>query len=175
MSHDIRTPINGICGITQIANHFPEDLQKQQECRDKVLTASGFLLNLVNDILDMNKMESGTLQLEEKTFDLRKVLEESTGIVEMQGREKGISLNLGAINIIHNQLVGSPLHLPQILQNIGSNAVNYNHVGGKIIVGCQEVDDLVSQMMNVDGYLVKAGIFQFEDYMFEHRFPIDRK
>ena len=58
MSHDIRTPINGIRGITQIANHFPEDLQKQQECRDKVLTASGFLLNLVNDILDMNKMES---------------------------------------------------------------------------------------------------------------------
>jgi hypothetical protein len=45
----------------------------------------------------------------------------------------------------------------------------------EIIVGCQEVDDLVSQMMNVDGYLVKAGIFQFEDYMFEHRFPIDRK
>ena len=139
MSHDIRTPINGIRGITQIANHFPGDLQKQQECRDKVLTASGFLLNLVNDILDMNKMESGTLQLEEKNFDLRKVLRESTGIVEMQGREKGISLNLGDVNIIHNQLVGSPLHLQQILQNIGSNAVNYNHMGGKIIVGCQEI------------------------------------
>ena len=139
MSHDIRTPINGIRGITQIANHFPEDLQKQQECRDKVLTASGFLLNLVNDILDVNKMESGTLQLEEKTFDLRKVLRESSGIVEMQGREKGISLNLGAVNIIHDQLVGSPLHLQQILQNIGSNAVNYNHEGGKIIVGCQEI------------------------------------
>ena len=134
MSHDIRTPINGICGITQIANHFPKDLQKQQECGDKVLTASGFLLNLVNDILDVNKMESGTLQLEEKIFDLRKVLSESSGIVEMQGREKGISLSLGAINIIHSQLVGSPLHLQQILQNIGSNAVNYNHVGGKIVV-----------------------------------------
>ena len=139
MSHDIRTPLNGITGITQIANHFPGDLQKQQECRDKVLTASGFLLNLVNDILDMNKMESGTLQLEEKTFDLRKVLMESSGIVEMQGREKGISLSLGAVNIIHNQVVGSPLHLQQILQNIGSNAVNYNHMGGKIIVGCQEI------------------------------------
>ena len=139
MSHDIRTPINGICGITQIANHFPKDLQKQQECRDKVLTASGFLLNLVNDILDVNKMESGTLQLEEKIFDLRKVLSESSGIVEMQGREKGISLSLGAINIIHSQLVGSPLHLQQILQNIGSNAVNYNHVGGKIVVSCQEI------------------------------------
>ena len=146
MSHDIRTPINGIRGITQIANHFPGDLQKQQECRDKILTASGFLLNLVNDILDMNKMESGTLQLEEKTFDLRKVLGESIGIVEMQGREKGISLNLEAVNIIHNQLVGSPLHLQQILQNIGSNAVNYNHVGGKIIVGCQEIssDDRIA-------------------------------
>ena len=146
MSHDIRTPINGIRGITQIANHFPEDLQKQQECRDKVLTASGFLLNLVNDILDMNKMESGILQLEEKTFDLRKVLGESAGIVEMQGRENGVSLNLGAVNIIHNQLVGSPLHLQQILQNIGSNAVNYNHVGGQITVGCKEIssDDQIA-------------------------------
>ena len=146
MSHDIRTPINGIRGITQIANHFPKDLQKQQECRDKVLTASGFLLNLVNDILDVNKMESGTLQLEEKTFDLRKVLSESSGIVEMQGREKGISLSVGAANIIHNQLVGSPLHLQQILQNIGSNAVNYNHVGGKIIVSCEEIssDDRIA-------------------------------
>ena len=146
MSHDIRTPINGIRGITQIANHFPQDLQKQQECRDKVLTASGFLLNLVNDILDVNKMESGTLQLEEKTFDLRKVLSESSGIVEMQGREKGISLSVGAANIIHNQLVGSPLHLQQILQNIGSNAVNYNHVGGKIIVSCEEIssDDRIA-------------------------------
>ena len=139
MSHDIRTPINGIRGITQIANHFPQDMQKQQECRDKVLTASGFLLNLVNDILDVNKMESGILQLEEKIFDLRKVLSESSGIVEMQGREKGISLSVGDINIIHNQLVGSPLHLQQILQNIGSNAVNYNHVGGKIIVSCEEI------------------------------------
>ena len=139
MSHDIRTPINGIRGITQIANHFPQDMQKQQECRDKVLTASGFLLNLVNDILDVNKMESGTLRLEEKTFDLRKVLSESSGIVEMQGREKGISLSVGAANIIHNQLVGSPLHLQQILQNIGSNAVNYHHVGGKIIVSCEEI------------------------------------
>lgn len=139
MSHDIRTPINGIRGITQIANHFPEDLQKQQECRDKIMTASGFLLNLVNDILDMNKMESGTLQLEEKIFDLRKVLGESIGIVEMQGREKGISLNMETVNIIHDQLIGSPLHLQQILQNIGSNAVNYNHVGGKIVVNCQEI------------------------------------
>ena len=139
MSHDIRTPINGIRGITQIANHFPEDLLKQQECRDKIMTASGFLLNLVNDILDMNKMESGTLQLEEKIFDLRKVLGESIGIVEMQGREKGISLNMETVNIIHDQLIGSPLHLQQILQNIGSNAVNYNHVGGKIVVNCQEI------------------------------------
>ena len=169
MSHDIRTPINGIRGITQIANHFPGDLHKQQECRDKVLTASGFLLNLVNDILDMNKMESGTLQLEEKIFDLRKVLRESTGIVEMQGREKGISLNQGAVNIIHNQLVGSPLHLQQILQNIGSNAVNYNRVGGKIVVSCQEIssDDrtAVFEFTCTDNGIGMSE--EFQNYLFE--------
>lgn len=139
MSHDIRTPINGIRGIVQIANHFPEDLVKQQECRDKVMTASGFLLNLVNDILDMNKMESGMLELEEKPFDLLETIHASASIVEMQGREKGISLSSTHGEILHDHLIGSPVHFQQILQNIGNNAVKYNRKGGKVAMNCREI------------------------------------
>ena len=176
MSHDIRTPMNGILGMLDLAERYPDDQEMQKRCRDKIRESSKYLVALVNDILDMNKMESGTLQLEEKAFDLRKVLRESSGIVEMQGREKGISLSLGAVNIIHDQLVGSPLHLQQILQNIGSNAVNYNHVGGKIIVGCKEIssDDrtVVFEFTCTDNGIGMSEEFQkhlFEPFTQENR------
>lgn len=83
MSHDIRTPINGIQGMITIAEHFPDDLKKQKECREKVKEASGFLINLVNSILDMNKLESGAIVLEHKSFDLRDVLKEINEIARM--------------------------------------------------------------------------------------------
>ena len=70
MSHDIRTPINGIQGCVDIADRYPDDLELQQEARTKIRTASGYLLNLVNDVLDMNKLESGNIQLERKHFNL---------------------------------------------------------------------------------------------------------
>lgn len=74
MSHDIRTPINGIQGMITVAEHFPDSLQKQEECREKIKEASGFLLDLVNSILDMNKLESGVIVLERTPFDLKDVL-----------------------------------------------------------------------------------------------------
>lgn len=70
MSHDIRTPINGIRGMLEIANHFPENMEKQAECRRKIGEASGYLLSLVNNVLDMNKLESGKVILENKRFDI---------------------------------------------------------------------------------------------------------
>ena len=76
MSHDIRTPINGIQGMVEIAEHFEDDKEKQRECRDKVKEASGFLLDLVNSILDMNKLESGAVVLEHQSFDLKELLQE---------------------------------------------------------------------------------------------------
>ena len=89
MSHDIRTPINGIRGVVSMAEHFPDDLARQKECRDKVMQASGFLLDLVNDVLDMNRLESGTIVLEHKPFDLTELLEETCGIIQMQGQAPG--------------------------------------------------------------------------------------
>ena len=138
MSHDICTPINGIRGVVSIANHCPENLSRQQECRDKVMQASGFLLDLVNNVLDMNKLESGTVVLEHKPFNMLEVLQESYNIVGMQGQEKAINLTAEPWRVEHAYLVGSPLHLRQILQNVASNAVKYCGVGGKIIVTCEE-------------------------------------
>ena len=139
MSHDIRTPINGIQGMINIAEHFPNDLQKQEECRGKVKEASGFLLDLVNNVLDMNKLESGAVILEHRPFDLREVLQEVNTIVKMNMGPGGLKISIDNTNLRHVHLLGSPLHLKQILQNIGGNAVKYNREGGSISISAAEI------------------------------------
>ena len=90
MSHDIRTPINGIQGMVAIAEHFSKDSIRQRECIGKIKEASGYLLDLVNSILDMNKLESGTVVLERRPFDLMEVLRETNSITEMNGVARGL-------------------------------------------------------------------------------------
>ena len=139
MSHDIRTPINGIRGMISIANHYPEDVAKQQDCRNKVMQASGFLLDLVNSVLDMNKLESGVVTLEHKPFDLNNVLQETYNIIEMQAQEYAVPLHKTPWKIEHPYLLGSPLHLRQTLQNIAGNAVKYSREGGSVTLSCEEI------------------------------------
>lgn len=139
MSHDIRTPINGIRGMIEIGNHFPEDVQKQQECREKIWEASGFLLDLVNDVLDMNKLESGSIQLEEVSFNLSDILHEVSVIIEVQAKEHGLTFQIVQENGTHWNLIGSPLHLRQMFMNVLSNAVKYNKKNGSVSIFCREV------------------------------------
>ena len=106
--------------------------------RDKVMQASGFLLDLVNDVLDMNRLESGTVVLEHKPFDLTQLLEETCGIIQMQGQTHQLRFQAQPWGIQHPHLLGSPLHLRQVLQNIGGNAVKYNRDGGSITIRCEE-------------------------------------
>ena len=139
MSHDIRTPINGIQGMITIAEHFPEDLEKQTECREKIKEATGFLLDLVNNILDMNKLESGKIVLEHQPFDLLEVLERINDIARMNAASHGITVHVDHTGIHHHHLIGSPLHLKQILQNIDGNAIKYNREGGSISCATREL------------------------------------
>lgn len=141
MSHDIRTPINGIRGILEIANHNPEDIKKQQEYRDKINTASGYLLDLINNILDMSKLESSDIKLEHKPFNIVELLHKSNEIIMMQCNECGITYNIEEGKIIHSDLIGSPLHFQQVLMNIAGNAVKYNSENGSIFVKCTEISD----------------------------------
>ena len=141
MSHDVRTPINGICGMVEIADRFPDDMEKQAECRTKVREASGFLLSLVNNVLDMNKLESGTIELEHVPFDLLDVSRKVSSIVHVQAVEHGVTLSGGSRGkgITHRYLMGSPVHLQQILLNLGSNAAKYNKPGGTLAIDCREL------------------------------------
>lgn len=102
MSHDIRTPLNGIRGVTAIAEYYADDMEKQAECRHKVMQASGFLMELVNNVLNMNKLESGEMKPENKPFDLIELLTETASIVEIRGRNmpSNFRCRWGSINIV---------------------------------------------------------------------------
>ena len=139
MSHDIRTPINGILGMISIADHYANDTEKLKECRGKVREAAGFLLDLVNGILDMNKLESGAVVLEHKPFDLGQILRDSDNIAAMNGEIRDLFMTFDNEQIQHFHLIGSPLHLEQILQNIAGNAIKYNKAGGKVFFSCKEI------------------------------------
>lgn len=139
MSHDIRTPINGIIGMTNIAEHYPDDLKKQEECRRKVRNASNFLLELVNNVLDMSKLESGAMELDEASFNFIKLLKEVENIARMNGENKGIKVTSDYSNTRECMVVGSPLHVKQVVLNIVGNAVKYTGDGGSVNLSVKEV------------------------------------
>lgn len=140
MSHDIRTPINGIQGMIRIAEHYPEDRAKQAECRDKIWHASGYLLDLVNDVLDMSKLETGDMKIEREPFDVTQLLREMNAIVEAQTMERNISYRVESKPKEHTHLIGAQLQLRRILVNIAGNALKYNREGGYIRVSSREVE-----------------------------------
>ena len=139
MSHDIRTPINGIRGMIELADYYSDDLQKQEECRKKIWDASGLLLELINEVLDMGKLESGEILLEEREFNLKKLLGDIVNVVEKQSKEHQLEIVQCDYQIEHWNLIGSPIHIKRMLMNILSNAVKYNRYNGKIILDCREV------------------------------------
>ena len=139
MSHDIRTPINGICGMIDVADHYAADMEKQTECRAKIKEASHLLLELVNEVLDMSKLESEEVVLEEVPFDLSSISEEVLVVVEQMAAEQNIRVTLEKKGIVHRKLIGSPGHVKRVMMNILSNAVKYNKENGQIYMSCEEL------------------------------------
>lgn len=139
MSHDIRTPINGIRGMATLAKHHLKEPEKQSEYIEKIITSSDYLLDLVNDVLQMNKLESGKIYLENKSFDMRLLVKEIVELCKIQADEQDIKLNLKELKTEHAHLIGSPLHLRQIAQNLITNAIRYNHAGGTVDITWKEI------------------------------------
>lgn len=139
MSHDIRTPINGILGMLTIAERCASDSEKQKECRRKVRMAAEHLLSLINDVLDISKIESGTITLGSEPFNIHELVDNSMSIVGPQSEESGITLKRSYDGIVHPCLVGSPLHLRQILINVIGNGIKYNKNGGYVSILTEEI------------------------------------
>mgnify|MGYP000848704929 FL=1 len=141
MSHDIRTPINGILGLVEIGEYYREDPEKQSECRRKIRDTSHLLLELVNEVLDMGKLESGEMVLEEIPFDLIPLLDAVGVPLEQTAKSRGIRIEWQPREVQHTALVGSPIHLKRLLMNLVSNAVRYNKDNGSVTLSCRELED----------------------------------
>lgn len=141
MSHDLRTPINGILGLVEIGEYYREDPETQIECRRKIRDTSHLLLELVNEVLDMGKLESGELVLEEIPFDLIPLLDAVGVPLEQTAASRGIRIEWLPREVQHTALVGSPIHLKRLLMNLASNAVRYNKDNGSVTLSCRELED----------------------------------
>ena len=176
MSHDIRTPINGICGMIDVADHYAEDMKKQTECRAKIKEASHLLLELINEVLDMSKLESDEVILEEIPFNLNSISEEILGVIEQMATEQNIRILWEEKEVTHWNLIGSPVHVKRTLMNILSNAVKYNKENGYVYISCREIPSEQTAMTTLEFVCRDTGIgmteaFQkriFEPFAQEH-------
>ena len=164
MSHDIRTPINGICGMVDMADYYADDVEKQSEYRGKVKYASRLLLEMLNDVLDMSKLESGEVVLEEIPLNLGSIFEEVFVVIEQMAADQNIRIIWEEKEIIHRNLIGSPSHVKRILMNILSNAVKYNKENGDIYISCREIVSEQPEMMTMEFVCRDTGIGMSEAF-----------
>ena len=164
MSHDIRTPINGICGLVNMAEHYVDNMEKQTEYRTKVKEASNLLLELVNDVLDMSKLESGEIVLEEIPFNLSKISREVFVVIEQMAAEQNIQIKWEKKEITHRDLIGSPGYVKRVMMNILSNAVRYNRENGHIYISCIEIPSGQPEMTIMEFVCRDTGIGMAEEF-----------
>ena len=164
MSHDIRTPINGIRGLVNMADHYAEDMEKQTEFRTKVKEASNLLLELVNDVLDMSKLESGEIVLEEIPFNLSSISREVFVVIEQMAAEQNIRIAWEKKEITHRDFIGSPGYVKRVMMNILSNAVKYNKENGQIYISCVEIPSEQPEMTTMEFVCRDTGIGMAEEF-----------
>ena len=170
MSHDIRTPLNGIIGMIKLSEQFYSDKEKLRGYREKVLSSLDYLQTILNDILDMSKVESEHLVLEEKPFDLVSVLTNVVNVIETSATNRGLTFRGGEdmSTIRHRYFLGSTEYLNRLLMNIASNAVKYNRPGGSVTIYCRELscDGIVA---NYEFVCADTGYGMSKDFQ-EHAF-----
>ena len=166
MSHDIRTPLNGIIGMINMGNQYADDPQMQQKIREKVMESLKYLVSLVNDVLDMNKLQSGDLKDQQLLFDLTKVLRELNQIYDERAAKKGIRYEIDWKNgkYSHSALVGNPVYLGRILSNIMDNAIKFSQAGSVLTVGVKE-ETLDDDRANFTFYCKDQGVGMGEDFI----------
>lgn len=138
VSHDIRTPLNGILGMARIASEHADDPATVRESMEKLIAAGEQLETLINDVLDISRLESGKVELLHDPFDLYELLSAIGDSLHAQSEKMQLKISL-RFNMVHRHVIGSPLHLQRIIANISSNAVKYNRVGGEIHYTLDEI------------------------------------
>ena len=151
MSHDIRTPMNGIIGMTAIAASHIDDRERVQDSLQKITMASKHLLSLINEVLDMSKIESGKVQLVEEEFNLSDLVDNLIAMTSSQVKEHHHELKVNISNLTHEEVIGDSLRIQKVFTNIMGNAVKYTPDGGEIRLSISEKPS----------YQAKVGCYEF--------------
>lgn len=165
MSHDIRTPMNAIVGMTRIASANVKDPERVQDCLEKIEFSSHHLLSLINDVLDMSKIESGKLEINQIDFDLSEQIASITSIIAAQAKDRSQEFDVHIHNIRHEKLIGDPLRFSQILINLLGNSVKFTPVGGRITL---EVTELPMETTDKTRFIITTtdtGIGMSKDFL----------
>lgn len=169
MSHDIRTPMNAILGFSTMAKKYSYDKEKVEECIDKVQISGTHLLGLINDILDMARIESGKVSIETKPIDIREAVTRLTTILGDLAKDKDIKLNVSLEDFENPYIYADELHINQILLNIISNAVKYTENGGKVDIAIKEMLSGDTSKAHYRFIVSDTGIGMTEEFL-EHIF-----
>jgi signal transduction histidine kinase/ActR/RegA family two-component response regulator len=165
MSHDIRTPMNAILGMTNIAVTHIDDKKRVMDALNKIRLSGKHLLGLINSVLDMSKIESGKLSLNEEAFNIREAAENLLNLVHSQIEEKSLELKVDAIQIEHENVTGDEQRLQQILINIIGNAIKFTPDGGRITLNLQEKISEVSDRGCYQFIIEDTGIGMESDFV----------
>lgn len=138
MSHDIRTPMNAILGMTSVATMHIDDKDRVLDALSKITVSGKHLLGLINEVLDMSRIESGKVSLTENAFKLSDTIESLLTVFRSQMAAKGLALDAGVVQLAHENVLGDEQHLQQIFMNIMGNAVKFTPTGGKISIQIEE-------------------------------------
>lgn len=174
MSHDIRTPMNAIIGMTTIGRMKIDDKVRVKDCFAKIDTSSRYLLSLINDILDMSKIETGKMNIVNEKFDFTELVNEITSIVYPQSLEKGINFEIHIKEPIEKYYVGDELRIKQILMNLLSNSLKFTSADGKITLIIEE-----QRRMNGHAHLVftvsDTGIGMSDEFLDKIFLPFEQE
>ncbi|WP_330582258.1 PAS domain-containing protein [Faecalicatena orotica] len=166
MSHDIRTPMNAIMGMTALATAHIDDSSRVADCLNKISTSSKHLLSLINDVLDMSKIERSQITLGRMRITMQEMLGQLTAIIAPQAKASGIRFLVSSDHIVHEQFYGDPLRMNQILLNILSNAVKFTPEGGKVEFLTEEIpSDAEDEKVRFRFTVSDSGIGMSEEFM----------
>lgn len=146
ISHDIRTPMNAVLGFANMARKYADNPQKVIDCIDKIEVSGMHLLDLLNDILDMSRIESGLVKIEELPVNFRICSDEMVEIIRTTAQEKGIHFNYEFVNLVSEEVYADPVRLNQVMLNILSNAIKYTPEGGSVTYTIEQLES------NIPGY-----------------------
>ena len=165
MSHDIRTPMNGIIGMTAIAASHLDDKERVKDSLEKITKASRHLLSLINEVLDMNKIESGKVQLAEDEFNLSDLIENLINMTSSQITEHNHTLNVNVSGVQHENVIGDSLRIQKIFTNLMGNAVKFTPDGGRIRLTISERPSRQEKVGCYEFVFEDNGIGMSEEFM----------